>query len=68
MPSGNRLQQLVDLGVANSVGDFSNTAKYVINEMTDEEFSSLLSVRDKVFGRGEEPARDEYDHCVTEVV
>lgn len=64
MPSRNRLQILVDQGVADSIGDFSNTSKQVINDMTDEEFDSLLSIRDRIFQRGHEAARDEYDRCV----
>lgn len=63
--SQNRLQQLIDAGVAERVSDFSEDAKHVINAMSDDEFECLLSTRAKVFARGGETLREEFDHCVT---
>jgi hypothetical protein len=63
--SQNRLQQLIDAGVAEQVSDFSNDAKHVINAMSEDEFSSLLSTRAKVFERGGQALRETFDHCVT---
>jgi hypothetical protein len=64
MPTGNRLQQLIDAGVTEKVSDFSNDAKQVINALSEDEFNCLLTIRDKIHSQGGQPALDGYDRSI----
>ena len=63
----NRIQQLIDAGVAGSPSDFSSGARHVIQSLSDDEFAHLLSIRAKVYLENNEHGTD-FDHCVTEAI
>jgi aromatic ring-opening dioxygenase LigB subunit len=65
MPSESRLQQLVNAGVADNTDAFSEEAGQVIESLSDEEFASLLSIRQKVVEVGGEEAQRKHDACLT---
>jgi hypothetical protein len=65
MPSENRLQQLVDAGVADNPGAFSKEAKQVIQSLSDEEFAALLSIRQKIGQIGRESLLKFDTECLT---
>lgn len=66
MSTENRLQQLVSAGAAKNPGDFSNDAKQVIQSLSDEEFTALLSMRQKIKQAVGEAALIKFDlECLT---
>jgi hypothetical protein len=64
----NRIQQLIDAGVAGSPADFSAAAKQLIKDLSDDEFNCLLSTRAKVLSLGGDQAQQEYDKFVSVVI
>jgi hypothetical protein len=68
MPGDDRIQQLIDAGVAASRSDFSKEAEKVIKALTDEEFNCLLSTRAKVFQQGGQSAQAQYDNILAVII
>jgi hypothetical protein len=69
MPSSeNRIQQLIDAGVADSPSDFSQNAKQLINALSDDEFNCLLTTREKVLQMKDTTVQEEYDKFVALVI
>ncbi len=61
----NRIQQLIEAGVAGSPSEFTNEARKIIQELSEEEFLHLLAIRAKVIAGGH---GDIFDHCITEAI
>lgn len=61
----NRLQVLVEAGVAKSVSDFTPQAKKVILSLTPTEFQSALTIRKTILGSAGEQAVKAYDECMS---
>jgi hypothetical protein len=62
--SEHRIQQLIAAGVAERSSDFTKEARQVINDLSDDEFNSILSIRDKIYAEGGQPAGHHYDTFV----
>jgi hypothetical protein len=58
----NRIQQLIDAGVAESPSDFTQAARQVIQALSEDEFNHLLAIRAKVHAGGH---GESFDHCIT---
>jgi hypothetical protein len=61
--SENRIQRLVEAGVAENAGAFSTQAKKVIGGLSDEEFNCILTIRRQVIAVVSQEDKDHFDHC-----
>jgi predicted oxidoreductase (fatty acid repression mutant protein) len=61
----NRIQQLIDAGVAENPSAFTHQARQVIQALSEEEFDHLLAIRAKVIAGGH---GNIFDHCITEAI
>jgi hypothetical protein len=59
-----RIAVLIKAGVASDPSDFSPEAKKVIEELTDEEFNALLSMREKISQLNGRTALEQFDRIV----
>lgn len=61
----NRIQELIEAGVAANPDAFSGNAKKVIDKLSDEEFNSLLVIRREILSVVGKAGQDVYDLCLT---
>lgn len=63
-----RIQQLIDAGVAKDRSAFSSSSQKLIASLSDDEFNCLLSLRTKILANNGESGQQEFDKIVCVVI
>jgi hypothetical protein len=67
MPSTDRIELLIQAGVASSREAFSHEALHVIQKLSDEEFNGLLTMRQKIYQNNHDHG-ERCDHFICECI